>query len=271
MVTWGVYIAGAVAGIAWAVSNALLNTSGFDGVGVIVSVFGVGIGLLLATVSAVTGFSDERTRGGLDILLSTPVTSKSVVRAKWWSAFKVVLWIVLLPAGISVIYLIRWWSSHLYAIANINSDHVVLSVAALVLHPLSCGMMLASFGLFLAVRLKQFGRAVGLAVALYVALALGWIMLIQFVAMGSSDATASIMMASPMFAQGALLEGIEFQGNSTRSQYGLIGAYGWSAAFLLTSAIYYWATLVIFDRRLGRIPDVGLPRRTKPPSFNEEQ
>ena len=57
----------------------------------------VSIGLLLASVAAVTSLSEERVRGSLDVLLATPLKTRSIVWGKWRGGFRIVPWLALLP------------------------------------------------------------------------------------------------------------------------------------------------------------------------------
>ena len=52
--------------------------------------FQAGIGLLLLSVSAATALAEERVRGNLDILLATPLSTRSIVWGKWWGTFRAV-------------------------------------------------------------------------------------------------------------------------------------------------------------------------------------
>ena len=46
----------------------------------------VSAGLLLLSVSAATSLAEERQRGSLDVLLATPLSTRSIVLGKWWGA-----------------------------------------------------------------------------------------------------------------------------------------------------------------------------------------
>ena len=52
------------------------------------SAFQVALGLLLLSVSAATSLAEERVRGSLDILLSTPMSTRSILAGKWWGTFR---------------------------------------------------------------------------------------------------------------------------------------------------------------------------------------
>ena len=58
----------------------------------------VGIGLLLLSVSAATSLAEERARGSLDILLSTPLSTFSILVGKWWGAFRLAPHVIFWPA-----------------------------------------------------------------------------------------------------------------------------------------------------------------------------
>ena len=70
-----------------------------------------------------------------------------------------------------------------------------------IVHPLACGALFTSLGLYLATRLQLFSRAVGVAVTLYALLSIGWPFLIMGM-MNKNNFTASLIMASPAFAPG---------------------------------------------------------------------
>src|SRR5207249_10579847 len=73
----------------------------------------VSVGLLLVSVSSVTALSEERVRGTLDLLLTTPLPTPQIVYGKWRGAFRIVPWLAVLPV-INVIIMAagtgRWLS-----------------------------------------------------------------------------------------------------------------------------------------------------------------
>jgi ABC-type Na+ efflux pump permease subunit len=56
------------------------------------------VGLLLLSVSAATTLAEERVRGSLDVLLSTPLSTFSILVGKWWGAFRLMPHVLLWPA-----------------------------------------------------------------------------------------------------------------------------------------------------------------------------
>jgi ABC-type transport system involved in multi-copper enzyme maturation permease subunit len=58
----------------------------------------VSVGLLLASVSAVTALAEERIRGSMDVLLATPLPTSSIVYGKWRGSFRRIPLLAVLPA-----------------------------------------------------------------------------------------------------------------------------------------------------------------------------
>ena len=56
------------------------------------------IGLLLLSVDSATSLAEERARGSLDVLMTTPLSTRSIVWAKWRGAYRRVLSLAVLPA-----------------------------------------------------------------------------------------------------------------------------------------------------------------------------
>ena len=51
--------------------------------------------------SAGTVLSEERVRGSLDVLLATPMSTRSILWGKWWGAFRRVPWLAFWPSLIA--------------------------------------------------------------------------------------------------------------------------------------------------------------------------
>src|SRR5262249_49144816 len=58
--------------------------------GILVILLGIGLGLLLLSVTAATSLAEERTRGSLGVLLAPPLSTRSIVWGKWWGTYRVV-------------------------------------------------------------------------------------------------------------------------------------------------------------------------------------
>ena len=64
----------------------------------ITNVFQVAVGLLLLSVTATTSLVEERVRGSLDVLLSTPLSTRTILAGKWAGAFRSVPQLLFAPA-----------------------------------------------------------------------------------------------------------------------------------------------------------------------------
>ena len=60
-------------------------------------------GLMIMSSLAPTSLAEERVRGSLDVLMTTPLSSRSILWGKWLGTYRVVLWLAVLPGLASVI------------------------------------------------------------------------------------------------------------------------------------------------------------------------
>lgn len=263
-VIWLIFILGSVLGSIWAVLSNFARP--FSEITMLSNVIIVGVGLLLATVGAVTVLADERTRGNLDILFTTPLSSRQIALAKWRAAFAIIPKVLFLPALVSLIVLVNNLDRTRGGFFSNRSDpldRMAMFVGMIILWT-SSGIFLTSLGLWLATQIKQLGRAVGLAVTIYVGISIGWIFLVM--AVSSKDDTAlAVISASPIFTAAfgtVCMMGME-GGDSITAL--CLGTFLWSAFYIIMSAILLAVTLRIFDRKLGRISlTKSRPSRLRP-------
>jgi ABC-type transport system involved in multi-copper enzyme maturation permease subunit len=200
--------------------------------------FQVALGLLLVSVTAATSLAEERARGSLDVLLSTPLSTRSILIAKWWGAFRsirrVVIWAALI-AGVLAIESGRWFHFAVYL--------------ALVL---SYGTAIASLGLALATWVSRLGRAVALCVSVYVVFSIGWLVGIGL-AISSDFWAIFLWVGSPFFGTFWAACGIATSGVSPDPTEFWSATLIWAAAYGGIAVILFAATLATFDRCLGRI------------------
>ena len=122
--------------------------------------FQVVIGLPLVLITAATSVVEERTRGSLDVLLATPLSTRQILLAKWRGAFRHLGRIFLLPMAVAIG--VAW------------NDGVWQVVVWLGLFVVSAAAMWTSIGLALSTWIPRLGRAVALAVAIYALIGLAW-------------------------------------------------------------------------------------------------
>jgi ABC-type transport system involved in multi-copper enzyme maturation permease subunit len=215
---------------------AMLWTGGQSGA--IVNGFQVAVGLLLLSVTAATSLAEERARGSLDLLLSTPLSTRQIVVGKWLGAFRVVPMLVILPALlISVeIYVAdtqNWWLG-----------------AMMIAFVLCAGAAITSLGLAMATRFSRVGRAIGMTVTVYVLVTVAWV---PFAVLMYGPPSQRLILASPMFwAMMATLGA-----GPIRIQPLFAGAFFWIIFYALCTAAVLLTTLTSFDRWLGRIDDAA--------------
>src|SRR5262249_24985677 len=145
-----------------------------------------------------TALVEERVRGSLDVLLTTPLSTPSVVWAKWWGVFREAPRLLLLPA--LVVVPLEWASGDW-----LGAWLVVLNLLA------ACAAW-TSVGLALPTWLRSGGRPVATAVALYTLVGLGWPMLATTLWGGYQGAGYGLSMVSPFYAAFYLTFGIHEPG-----------------------------------------------------------
>ncbi len=107
------------------------------------------VGLLLLSVTAATSLAEERARGSLELLLTTPLSSRQIVFGKWIGAFRLVPLLPLLPwlviAAISYIDERSSWPVQILGFAYV----------------LSVGAAITSLGLAMATWCSRLGAQSG--------------------------------------------------------------------------------------------------------------
>src|SRR5262249_16822121 len=112
-----------------------------------------------------TSLAEERVRGSLDVLLSTPMPTRSILAGKWWGSFRRVLNVAIWPAATTALlaYDSGYWIGCLLLFA--------LAVAH--------GAAISSLGLPVATWIDRLGRAIALCVTIYLLLVIGWPILLR--------------------------------------------------------------------------------------------
>jgi ABC-type transport system involved in multi-copper enzyme maturation permease subunit len=209
----------------------------------VISGLHVSAGLLLLSISAATGLAEERQRGGLDVLLATPLSTRSIVLGKWRGAFRGVAPLTVLPV----------------LIAAALATHTGFALAPVLIGGLvvAYGAAITSLGLALATWLPRMDRAIGLTAGLYIVVLVGAIPVgTKFVGHGPNATGAGFAAASPFWGVGfsnAIFGGTSGPGHD-------IGGHAawlvlWIVAYGLVAFGLLLATLKTFNRCLGRLDD----------------
>ncbi|MDG3002765.1 ABC transporter permease subunit [Paludisphaera mucosa] len=207
---------------------------------ILANLYIVGVGLLLLSVRASTSLSEERMRGSLDVLLSTPMSTPSILAGKWWGTFRLAPSILLLPAAIGGLMCRRSgnWPS----------------LAAYLLLLASYAALAASFGLAISVWIAQQGRAAGVCVGSYVAACVGW-PFFSLMSGGGSSPAIMFVLGSPI--AGAVVGTLRLRddGLDIESLTWLLYMTLWAVIQGVASVFLFRAACETFDEGLGRIAD----------------
>ena len=226
----------------------------------LMNMFQVSLGLLLLSVSAATSLAEERASGSLDVLLSTPLSSRSILAGKWWGTFRQTAHVLVWPAIVAGLLVAQSgrWISYLLLLG------LVLAYSAVI----------TSLGLALATWVSRLGRAVALCVSSYVVFSIGWVIFVV-VFIRTDETGMPFVLGSPpygaAFATAIVSSGQRpFLGNDEAIRF---GAFLWIIVDAGIASLLFMVTLATFDRCLGRVSEtegrsLPYPRR-KPPETLE--
>jgi ABC-type transport system involved in multi-copper enzyme maturation permease subunit len=238
------------------VHSYVLSDWGYEGIYayLILVLFAGGV---LAAVAPMS-LSEERRRGSLDVLMTTPTSGAAIVLGKWLSLARTVPWLAAGPCFLALALAhspsARWrgwdfdilWEDRFYACG--------LLAATILAH----GSAVISLGLALATWLRRETRAIGVSITAFVLLSVVWpslclVLMDQHRQRGEYLAIGAA--ASPIYAVTALVTELcrpdewwkEKIADITMSTAGVA-----VAAFLLLLT-----TMAMFDRQMGRMHGRG--------------
>jgi ABC-type transport system involved in multi-copper enzyme maturation permease subunit len=210
----------------------------------------VAFGLLLLTVGSVTSLAEERANGTLDLLLTTPLPTRSIVLGKWWGSYRTVLWLGVLPLLLAA-----------GAVEEARGWVLVLVLAAVLL---VYGASVTSLGLALATWVRRTMLALALSVVLYLLVTVGWVFLV-LVLLGYGPEGEGAATASPFYAAGAATALVADRMSSQPEMWKFVNWIGfWLIVHLFTAIALLGLTLATFNHCVGRMGD-AVPRRVPRP------
>lgn len=255
---------------AYLIAEAVLDpTSRTEAAGVLLGALTI-FGLLLLSAETAGILAEERARGSLDVLLAAPVSTRSILAAKWRGAFRRVPRLTRWPLTVGLIYLAARSRDHL-------ANPALVAVVPLVI--LAQGAVLVSLGLALATWIRRPGQATAWTVAALVAAVIGWIILGTTVPLHPASGAgrvpgsfphalreSALYMGSPFWnvgfsmhlATGAATGPAEHRGAT------LVLLLLWTLIYGLAAWGLFEATAATFDRCLGRAPERPRPPRLAP-------
>jgi ABC-type transport system involved in multi-copper enzyme maturation permease subunit len=282
MIVWGIFIALSIAGVIDGIVTFADNPR--TGSEILMAVNGLyaTFGLLLVSLFAPTVLAEERVRGSLDVLLTTPLPTHRIVLAKWWGAYRVMPALAVLPAiGCVIIaagapaqpYLVRGSTQQPAPLDMVDRiAYVVIPVGLL----LAQGAVVTSVGLALATWFRRVGRAVAVSVTLCTFFAFAWVPAIELghEVLESLDLWPKHLFGSTEFFMCSVGAGCPFGG-----QYFTFQRAAWAAgesrlSLYIAQGIVLLATIELalvvlamaistFNRCVGRVPE--RPRRAPRP------
>jgi ABC-type transport system involved in multi-copper enzyme maturation permease subunit len=231
-------------------------------------------GFLLLSATAPTALAEERARGSLDVLLTTPLSAREIMIAKWWGVYRRVIVLALVPfygcafMAAAVPELPNWSSGRTFtpALVPVTNLDRVLAASAVGADFLASGAVLVSLGLLLATWVRRLSRAVTLSVIAYFIAGIGWFILVQalFEWWLTTQRPDSInagrwlvdaaMSASPVFGPARPIDML-FNGE----QYSRTPHWVSIGVVILLKAVVAGLLLRLsiktFDRCMGRVPE----------------
>ncbi|WP_435007642.1 ABC transporter permease [Tundrisphaera lichenicola] len=233
-------------------------------------------GLLVIAVFASLAFSEERRRGSLDVLLSTPLSTRSIVRGKWFATFRILPLLAIGPAllcGAFALDDLSQYTATLPAAARtqpLNGSDRAFAAFLMPLTILAHGAWMASLGLALSVWIRRESRAIAVVATVYVLYAIGMpvaaIVLAGPSGNGPFSAIAPILASSPVFAAIQIIESLTNRWVDTRGVLQWIAF--WDLAAMGGALFLLRATTRVFDRKFDRVSEDWLlnPPRERPKS-----
>ncbi len=282
VVVWGLFVALSIAGMATGMMTIVDDYENGCEFLILVSGIHATFGLLLLSLFSPTVLAEERARGSLDVLMTTPLSTDHIVMAKWRGAYRVVPALAILPA-IGCLLTAAGAVNHALpgrinrpVPAPLDAVDYVAYVSIPVAMLLAQGAVVTSVGLALATWIRRVGRAVAVSVTCCAFFAFGWIIIVElgtpvlewlgFVPANNRGAAQFIVevLATACPAGGQILT---FTTSSWPPGQSRLAFYIGQVIVLLATIgfalVILALTLATFDRCAGRSPE--RPRRAPRP------
>ena len=281
-VVWSLFVAISIAGMATGIVTIIDDYEDGSQFLMFVSGFHATFGLLLVSLFSPTVLAEERVRGSLDVLLTSPVSTDRIVMAKWRGAYRVVPALAILPA-IGCLIIAAGAENHSLptrlnqpAPAPFDTVDYVAYACIPVALLLAQGAVVTSVGLALATWIRRVGRAVAVSVTCCAFFAFGWIICLELAipvlqALGLTPANdpAAAEFIVEVLATACPLGGqmMTFTTSSWPSGQSRLAFYVGQVIVLLATIgfalVVLALTLLTFDRCVGRVRE--RPRRAPRP------
>ena len=275
---WAVLLLIIWASMAWGTYEAIN-----DGTGPSSSGFGFGLmmllsfGFLMLSATAPTALAEERALGSLDALLATPLSTRSILMAKWWGMYRRVLVLALVPLYCGFFMAATapdtpvWFGSYRFAnpLVPLNEWDRVIAPTFCLADFLASGALIVSWGLVLATWVPRLGRAVALSVIVFFLLGIGWPLLIELL-----FSQLFVGHLRDWYEQNRVLQEclVSFSSFGPMSPISELEGFGFRQrgplwiglgivilSKIVIAGMLFWLTVETFDRCLGRISESRIP------------
>ena len=229
------------------------------------------VGLLLISTSTASVLAEERARGSLDVLMSTPVSTRAILRAKWWGAFRRVPWLIFWPTLLGIVVVI---------VDDLKRVPAVL-IGLVPILILMQGAALVSLGLALATWIKRTGQATAWTITGLVFMVVGLLILgavLPLIEPTRGPRGEYIMSFRNVCIEHCVVTGSPivnlttpyidaartFPGSDVHQQAILILLIAWTLIYGLGAWVLFELTVVTFNRCLGRASERPRAVRIEP-------
>jgi ABC-type transport system involved in multi-copper enzyme maturation permease subunit len=220
-------------------------------------------GLLMFSAIAPMALAEERQRGSLDVLMTTPLSTRTIVLGKWWGTYRFIPLLTFGPALMAFAMAFGPFEAGgwLFRPERHGAAELFHGFLLMVVTLLAHGALLTSLGLALATWIPRQSRAIALSVTAYVLIAIAWPIL-YFIAVGSPRPGAHFPACfSPIWVAGTLADYLSIRMS--------LDGFLWAATFCdaivsIAAVALLAATVRTFDRCLGRMPEHIAPDASRP-------
>jgi hypothetical protein len=235
----------------------------------------VTFGFLMVSATAPTVLAEERVRGSLDVLLATPLATRSIVVGKWWGVYRRVLLLAPIPLYVLILTAATVAGTPKIPAGRLVSSPVPLMPWERFLAPLlasadflSSGALLVSLGVALATWIRRLGRAVAFNVIAFFMLAIGLVLLGDLLfrqvvsGVGAGEwvdwLRQSVISMSPIVGPVHPIDILLMQWETRTPRWISAGVVSLLKATLAVGM--FNLTVRTFDRSLGRVREFEAPR-----------
>jgi ABC-type transport system involved in multi-copper enzyme maturation permease subunit len=220
-------------------------------------------GLLMFSAIAPMSLAEERQRGSLDVLMVTPLSSRTIVLGKWMGTFRLVPWLAIGPglAALALATADHPAGSVPRFVEGLSLPERLFGVGLLVATILVHGAAIASIGLLAAMWIRRQARATAVSVTLFVLVSIVWPIMIFNVTDSRTGPDNPAAALSPFMVTARLLN-FSLRDSGLRAY--MIGVTFWDILVAVLALVLLELTVRSFDRCLGRMPERGAPLDAHP-------